>query len=139
MNMLEFVTVKDDILKFLQTHHPEAIDSDVLHGNSYFNSQPNGVMEACISEMEEDNSITVKNKEKKTIIGITDSGMKLLDDGGYVKLLFEKRKSKEKLYAEARKLRPANREYKRQRQASLISDTVGVLSLVGSLLFKRIL
>ena len=61
MNMLEFVTVKDSILKFIQTHHNEAIESDSINNDLRFRSQPNGVVEACIEEMHEDSAIIIHN------------------------------------------------------------------------------
>lgn len=136
--MLEFVTVKDQMLEFLKTHQDKAIDSDIINFDVRFNSLPNGVIEACIEEMKNDNVIKVKNVKDKDLLGITDSGQRFLGAGGYTKKLIEEKKVRAIADSKSEPLYMPNALYKRNRQIALITNTVNTLSVVSALLFKRI-
>jgi predicted rRNA methylase YqxC with S4 and FtsJ domains len=135
MNMLEFVTVKDNILKFLQSHS-EATDSDLIHKDLSFSSLPNGVAKACIEEMDEDRAITAYNEKGKDLLIISESGKKLLAAGGYTKRYIEKKK--EKIYIDSINLQAIKSENNRKKQVSVMAFIVSFISLFESLLIKRI-
>lgn len=136
--MIEFVTVKDQLLEFLKTHQNEVIDFDSINSITRFHSLPNGVIEACIDEMKADNVIKVQNVKSKHLLNITDSGKMFLGMGGYAKRLVEERKHRAMVDAKSVPLCMPATLYKRNRQIALISNTVSALSVVSAILFKRI-
>ncbi len=135
MNMLEFVTVKDSILKFLEIHQDEVIDSDIINNNAKFIYQPNGVVLACIDEMTTEKTITIHKAEAKIILTITGSGKRLLADGGYVNKLIEERKLRKINSDTARTIYAS---YKRKKQITVLANTANALSVLSAILFKRI-
>jgi len=138
MNMLEFVTVKDQLLAFLKTYQNEVIDFDIINNNLMFNSLPNGVVQACIDEMAMDKTIIIYQKETKFILALTHSGKRVLSEGGYVGKLIEAKKIRKKTDSEAETLYMPNTLYKKNRQIAVIANTVNALSVVSAVLFKRI-
>jgi hypothetical protein len=138
MTMLEFVTVKDQLLAFLKTHQDEAIETNIINNDLIFHSLPNGVLEACIEEMERDNVIKVQRVKAKDLLGITDTGKRLLGAGGYSKKLIEEKKARAMADSTSDPLYMPNTLYKRNRQIALITNTVNALSIVSAVLFKRI-
>lgn len=136
--MLEFVTVKDQLLAFLKAHQNDVIDSDNINNDLMFNSQPNGVVQACIDEMAIDKAIILYKKETNFILILTHHGERILSEGGYVRELINKKKFREKTDTKAEPLYLPNTLYKRNRQIAVISNTVNALSIVSALLFKRI-
>lgn len=138
MNMHEFVTVKDQLLEFLKAHQNEVVDSEKINSNTRFHSLPNGVIEACIDEMKADNVIKVQNVKSKYLLSITDSGKMFLGMGGYAKRLIEEKKHRAMVDAKSAPLCMPGTLYKRNRQIALINNTVSALSVLSSILFKRI-
>jgi len=134
--MLEFVTIKDSILKFIQTHHNEAIESDSINNDLRFRAQPNGVVEACIEEMHADSAIIIHNVKGKDLLIISDFGKKLLADGGYtIRYIGSK---KEKIYTDSINLQPVQTEPHRKKQVSVAAVLLAFISLFESVIFKRI-
>jgi hypothetical protein len=136
MNMLEFVAVKDSILKFIQTHHNEAIDTDSINKELQFRTQPNGVVEACIEEMHEDKAIILHNVKGKNLVILSEPGRKLLDEGGYTYRYIETKK--EKIYTDSINLPPVESEHSNRKQVSVAAVILGFIALFESVLFKRI-
>jgi hypothetical protein len=136
MNMLEFVTVKDNILEFLKSHQGKVIDSHLIYNDLKFIRQPNGVVEACIDEMEADNVITTHKAESKDMVAIAASGVKLLAEGGYSKRLIIEKKIIVNNYPPVAQTKAPR--LKRRKEISVISGSLGVISVVSAILFKRI-
>jgi hypothetical protein len=134
MNMLEFVTVKDNILAFLKTHQNDVIDSDIIQNDLKFVFLPNGVVQACIEEMTIDKVLTVRSKDSKAILILAGSGEKLLSDGGYKKKLIEEKK----LGSKSDTSETNNNQYKSKKQVLATDNTLSVLSMLSSILFKRV-
>jgi hypothetical protein len=135
MNMLEFVTVKDNLLEFLRQNQDEVIDTSRINKNIKFSSQPNGVIDACIEEMEVDNVITFSKKD--TTMAIAESGIRLLDEGGYSKRLIVEKKIIVKPVVSDTIYKKANRINK----GNEITDSANLLrvfSMLSSILFKRV-
>lgn len=134
MNMLEFVTVKDNILKFLKTHQNDVMDSDIINNHVKFFSQPKGVIPACIDEMVMDKSIKILEQDNKYILTLSEKGERLLTEGGYVNKLIEEKKLREKKSDNAR---ATNASYNRKKQITILANTVNALSVLLSILFKK--
>jgi hypothetical protein len=136
MNMLEFVTVKDNILEFLKTNQDEVIDSSLIYSDLKFNRQPNGVVDACIEEMQVDKVITIQKAKAKDMVAIADSGVKLLAEGGYSRRLIIEKKIIINNFPPVAHTKV--QRLKRRRDISVIASSLGVISVVSSILFKRI-
>lgn len=138
MNMLEFVTVKDNILEYLKEHQGEVIDTDIIHKDLKFLFLPNGVVQACIEEMTVDKALTIRTKDTKVILILAGRGEKLLAEGGYKKKLIEEKKLIVTADSMPGALETNNSLYKSNNQAVSSDNTLSILSMLSSILFKRI-
>jgi hypothetical protein len=139
MNMLEFVTVKDNILEFLSSNQDQVIDSHIIYNDLKFICQPNGVVDACIEEMEVDKMITIHKSAAKDMVAIADSGVKLLAEGGYSKrLITEKKIILNNFNPVSNPVNKTAIRFKRKKQINVMAGSLGVVSVLSSILFKRI-
>jgi predicted transcriptional regulator len=80
MNMLEFVTVKDNILKYLNAN--KNVNSTHISSDTKFLNLPKDVIETSLNEMFADDTIKINN-ENGVNLKITRKGENLLSEGGY--------------------------------------------------------
>ena len=136
--MLEFVTVKDNLLEFLRKHQAEVIDSEIINNDFSFFYKPNGVVQACIEEMVAEKVIIVHQNGTKAILIIADSGKNLLNEGGYKKKFIEDKKLPAKFDSDSVISQTIKSQNIRKKQMSILSNLFNVPSTLSSILFKRI-
>ena len=147
MDSLEIAQLKDSILDYLNDHANKNIASEVVYSELKLEKVPPAIYNVSLKEMDRENVIhSAETSGNRSIIILTETGRKLLSEGGYVKRLDEEfRKDKqqeedvlyenEKIVIEKKQLKA---RIKVAYALSIIAIVISIASLLYSIFSKSI-
>jgi hypothetical protein len=147
MDSLEIAQLKDSILNYLNDHANKNIASEVIYSELKLEKVPLAIFNVSLKEMDRENVIhSTDTSGNRSILILTDTGRKLLSEGGYVKRLDEEfRKDKqqeddvlyenEKIVIETKQLKA---RVKVAYALSIIAIVISIASLLYSIFYRSI-
>jgi hypothetical protein len=147
MDSLEIAQLKDSILNYLNDHANKNVASEVIYTELKLEKVPLAIYNVSLKEMDRENVIhSADASGNRSILILTDTGRKLLSEGGYVKRLDEEfRKDKqqeddvlyenEKIVIETKQLKV---RVKVAYALSIIAIIISIASLLYSIFYRSI-
>ena len=147
MDSLEIAQLKDSILNYLNDHASKNIASEVVYSELKLEKVPPAIYNVSLKEMDRENVIhSAETSGNRSIIILTETGRKLLSEGGYVKRLDEEfRKDKQHeddvLYENEKTVIETKQLKSRAKVAyalSIVAIVISIASLLYSIFSKSI-